>query len=189
MNRLYIKVCGALMRETEVDGYNGVIWYLLGAWAVLRFCPKDIGAMSVILLSWCDTAASTFGRLWGRYTPRIRKGKSLAGSLAAMVVGVLSAAWFWGYLAPSYGAIQGWDSGEWAFAYQGSLTLPMQVKGLLGWKETEGGGGLSSVGSCVVPQLSWNFLLKKKFMRLPIFWDALSLLCPQFFRNTLSLSS
>ncbi|KIW07491.1 uncharacterized protein PV09_01456 [Verruconis gallopava] len=137
-NRLYIKLLGALMRETEVDGYNGVIWYLLGAWAVLRFCPKDIGTMSVILLSWCDTAASTFGRLWGRYTPRIRKGKSLAGSLAAMVVGVATAAWFWGYVAPNYGALNGWDTGKNAFAFQGQLSLPSSVKGLLGWKEDEG---------------------------------------------------
>lgn len=129
---------GALMRESEVDGYNGVIWYLLGAWAVLRYCPKDIGAMSVILLSWCDTAASTFGRLWGRYTPQVRKGKSLAGSLAAMFVGIATAAWFWGYLAPNNGAINGWDSGKWAFAFQGTLSLPSQAEELLGWKESEG---------------------------------------------------
>jgi diacylglycerol kinase (CTP) len=137
-NRLYIRVLGALMRETEVDGYNGVIWYLLGAWAVLRFFPKDVGVMGVVLLSWCDTAASTFGRLWGRYTPRIRKGKSLAGSLAAMAVGVATAVWFWGYLAPNTGAINGWDTGENSFAFQGRLSLPTSIKGFLGWSDSEG---------------------------------------------------
>ncbi|KAL8888852.1 MAG: hypothetical protein Q9205_007792, partial [Flavoplaca limonia] len=40
-NKFYIRVLGALMRESEVEGWNGVIWYLLGAWAVLRFLPKD----------------------------------------------------------------------------------------------------------------------------------------------------
>lgn len=43
---------GALMRETEYDGWNGVIWYLLGAWIVLWFFPKDVGVMGVLLLSW-----------------------------------------------------------------------------------------------------------------------------------------
>jgi len=133
------------MRESEVDGYNGVIWYLLGAWAVLRYCPKDVGVMSVLLLSWCDTAASTFGRLWGRYTPRIRKGKSLAGTLAALVVGMGTAALFWGYLAPTFGAPYGYDTGDQIFAFQGRLTLPTQIKGLLGWSSDQGTitGGLA----------------------------------------------
>jgi diacylglycerol kinase (CTP) len=70
LNRLYVRLMGAFMRETEYDGWNGVIWYLLGAWIVLGFFPKDVGVMGVLLLSWCDTAASTFGRAYGRYTPR-----------------------------------------------------------------------------------------------------------------------
>jgi len=169
LNRLYVKLLGALMRETEVDGYNGVIWYLLGAWAVLRFCPKDVGAMSVILLSWCDTAASTFGRLWGRYTPRIRRGKSLAGSLAAMVVGVATAIWFWGYLAPRHGAVNGWDAGEWAFAFQGHLTLPLQVKSLLGWEATE--GVISGSTALVVVSL-WTGLIASASEAVDLFgWD------------------
>ncbi|MCJ1430159.1 hypothetical protein MMC29_008075, partial [Sticta canariensis] len=99
-NRFYIRVLGALMRESEVEGWNGVIWYLLGAWTVLRFLPKDVGVMGVLLLSWCDTAASTVGRMYGRYTPRIRRGKSVAGSAAAAVVGILTAGMFWGWAVP-----------------------------------------------------------------------------------------
>lgn len=137
MNKLYIKVVGALMRESEVDGWNGVIWYLLGAWIVLRWFPKDIGVVSVLLLSWCDTAASTFGRLWGRYTLRIRRGKSLAGSLAALLVGVGTAVMFWGWVAPLWGEPQGYDTGENAFAYQRRLTLPSQIRGLLGWSSEQ----------------------------------------------------
>src|SRR4051794_29038897 len=68
-NWLYIRVLGALMRESEYSGWNGVIWYLVGTWAVLTIFPKDIAPLSILLLSWCDTAASTFGRLYGRYTP------------------------------------------------------------------------------------------------------------------------
>lgn len=130
-NRFYIRVLGALMRESEVEGWNGVIWYLLGAWTVLRFLPKDVGVMSVLLLSWCDTAASTIGRLLGRYTPRIRKGKSLAGSAAAMGVGVLTAGLFWGWAVPRYGFDEG-------FMFNGTLRVPGPARGLLGWKGDEG---------------------------------------------------
>ena len=127
-NRAYVRVCGALMRETEVnDKYNGVIWYLLGAWAALRFFPKDVGVMSVMLLSWCDTAASTLGRLYGRYTPRVRKGKSLAGSLAALVVGISTAWLFWGYLVPRY-----WGFEE-SFMFKDRLTLPESARLTLGY--------------------------------------------------------
>ncbi|KAL9032043.1 MAG: hypothetical protein Q9214_008129, partial [Letrouitia sp. 1 TL-2023] len=140
-NRLYIRVLGALMRESEVEGYNGVIWYLLGAWAVLRFLPKDVGVMSVLLLSWCDTAASTCGRLFGRYTPRIRRGKSLAGSAAALGVGVLTAGLFWGWAVPRYGFDEG-------FMFKGWLRAPEVVRKMVGWTTPEEGtvGGLAALG-------------------------------------------
>lgn len=130
------------MRESEVnEKYNGVIWYLLGAWAVLRFLPKDVGVMSVLLLSWCDTAASTMGRMYGRYTPRIRKGKSLAGSAAAAVVGVLTAGLFWGWVVPRCWGFE--DS----FMFKGELALPSGIRGAVGWKEGQGTvGGWVALG-------------------------------------------
>ncbi|KAI9369737.1 hypothetical protein BJX61DRAFT_133466 [Aspergillus egyptiacus] len=131
-NRLYIRCMGALMRETEVSGYNGVIWYLVGAYAVLRFFPKDVGVMGVLLLSWCDTAASTFGRLYGRHTLSLRKGKSLAGTLAAWFVGVVTAAAFWGFFVPYIGPFPN-DPAD-AFMYTGRLNLfPDCAKRLIGW--------------------------------------------------------
>jgi diacylglycerol kinase (CTP) len=120
VNRFYVRALGALMRETEYAGWNGVVFYLLGAWIVLYFFPKDVGVVSVLLLSWCDTAASTFGRLWGRYTPRIRRGKSLAGSLAAFVVGVATSWVFYGWLVPKFGPMPGDDT----FMFKGVLSLP-----------------------------------------------------------------
>lgn len=135
-NQFYIKVLGALMRETEVSGYNGVIWYLVGAYVALTFFPKDIGVVAILLLSWCDTAASTFGRLWGRYTIRLRKGKSLAGTLAALVTGALAAVFFWGWLAPRVGPTINEPAD--AFMFQNRLTLPSSVKGSLGWSQTDG---------------------------------------------------
>lgn len=121
------------MRETEVDGYNGVIWYLLGTFIALQFFPKDIGVMSVLLLSWCDTAASTFGRLYGRYTIRLRRGKSLAGSLAAAVVGSLTALVFWGWFGPRGGNFYGDQEGT--FMYQGRLGFSQAATRSLGWKD------------------------------------------------------
>ncbi|KAL4921949.1 hypothetical protein BDW62DRAFT_173717 [Aspergillus aurantiobrunneus] len=135
VNKLYIRCVGALMRETEVSGYNGVIWYLVGAYSVLRFFPKDVGVMGVLLLSWCDTAASTFGRLYGRYTYSLRKGKSLAGTLAAWLVGVVTAAAFWGWIVPHVGTFP--NDPEGAFLYTGRLNLlPDPVKRLVGWTVT-----------------------------------------------------
>lgn len=131
-NRLYIRILGPFMRESEAhDRFNGVIMYLAGVWATMRFCRKDVALMSVLLLSWCDSAASTFGRLWGKYTPRVRRGKSLAGSLAAFVVGVGAALLFWGLIAPSgYGSEM--NGGANSFAFEGTLTLPRQVREALG---------------------------------------------------------
>ena len=122
------------MRESEVDGYNGVIWYLLGAWTVLRFFPKDVACLAILLLSWCDTAASTFGRLYGRYTPRLRKGKSVAGSAAAAIVGMVTAAMFYGWAVPRWGHDED-------FMFQGSLRLPEMVRQPLGIDGSQQGTG------------------------------------------------
>lgn len=123
VNRLYVRLLGALMRESEYEGWNGVIFYLLGAWIVLFFFPKDVGVMSVLLLSWCDTAASTFGRLWGRYTIRLRRGKSLAGSLAAFAFGVATSYMWYGVLVPWLGPMPGDED----FMFKGVLSLPSTV--------------------------------------------------------------
>lgn len=143
LNRFYVRVLGAFMRETEYDGWNGVIWYLLGAWIVLWSFPKDVAVMGVLLLSWCDTAASTVGRAYGRYTPRIRRGKSLAGSLGAFAVGVTTAALFWGWLSPRTGPFPG--DNEWPFMFTGNLYLPDPIRNLAGLTESQGriGGGLA----------------------------------------------
>lgn len=94
----------------------------------LTFFPLDIATVAILMcvcmvvsahsfspiftsLSWADTAASTFGRLWGRYTPPLptrmpllrlplAPRKSLAGFIAASVTGGAIAASFWAYVAP-----------------------------------------------------------------------------------------
>lgn len=167
LNRFYVRCLGAFMRESEYSGYNGVIWYLLGAWTVLYFFPKDVAVVSVMLLSWCDTAASTFGRAYGRYTPRIRKGKSLAGSLAAFLVGVVTAAWFWGWAAPRTPAFPGDELHP--FMFTGVLRLPTAAADLLGLSEEQATitgtvalgvmslwSGLAAAGSEVIDLFGWD---------------------------------
>lgn len=99
--RIYERVLGVLMREGEKERVNGVIWYLVGVMTSLHFFPEDIASVSIIVLSWCDPAASSFGRLLGKRTPSLPGGifarrKSLAGFLAAGIVGTLIAYLFWG---------------------------------------------------------------------------------------------
>lgn len=164
-NRFYVRYMGAFMRESEFAGWNGVIFYLLGAWIVLYSFPKDVGTMGVLLLSWCDTAASTFGRLYGRYTPRIRRGKSLAGSTAAFIVGVVTSVVFWGWLAPTIGPMPGDEN----FMFKGTLSLPQAVAGAVGLTDAQATvsgsialaimgawSGLSAAASEVVDIFGWD---------------------------------
>jgi diacylglycerol kinase (CTP) len=153
-NRFYVRCLGALMRETEVDGYNGVIWYLLGALIALQLYPKDIGVMSVLLLSWCDTAASTFGRLYGRYTIRLRRGKSLAGTLAAFATGIITAVMFWGWLAPRTGTFP--DDPPNGFMFQGQLGLPIAATRYLGWND--GSATISGGVALAVMSIATGFI-------------------------------
>ncbi|KAG5951351.1 hypothetical protein E4U53_003281 [Claviceps sorghi] len=169
VNRLYVRLLGALMRESEYSGFNGVIFYLLGAWAVLYFLPKDVSAMSVLLLSWCDTAASTFGRLWGRYTPRLRRGKSLAGSLAACLVGVATSFFWYGWLVPTFGPMPGDEN----FMFKGTLTLsvPSTVAHALGLSVSQSAVTVS--GTLALTILSvWNGFAASASEVVDIFgWD------------------
>lgn len=101
-NYLYCHVAGPLMRKKEIHTYNGVLWYLLGLIFSFTFFSKDVAMISLCLLSWSDTAASTFGRKYGHLTPKLTKHKSLAGSLAAFTVGVLTCYMFYGLFVPIY---------------------------------------------------------------------------------------
>ncbi|KAK9702066.1 Diacylglycerol kinase [Basidiobolus ranarum] len=96
-NRFYIKVVGFLMRKNEETQVNGVVYFLLGGIIALYFFPRDIALLSIIILSWCDPAASIFGRLWGKYTYRFSNGKSIAGCFGSWLIGTLITYYFWGY--------------------------------------------------------------------------------------------
>ncbi|KAF5344766.1 hypothetical protein D9756_011062 [Leucocoprinus leucothites] len=67
--RLYERVLGFLMRESEKHSTNGVIWSILGVNFALQFYPHDVATVAILILSWADTAASTIGRLYGPSSP------------------------------------------------------------------------------------------------------------------------
>lgn len=109
--RAFEKCVGIFMRDSERQTSNGVIWYMLGVNTVLVTLPLDIAVVSVAILSWADTAASTFGRLYGQFTPRLparspilglplAPRKSLAGFVAAAITGAAVAVGFWSFVAP-----------------------------------------------------------------------------------------
>jgi len=131
--KIYERYFGFLMRESEKLQINGVIWYLLGVLFSLNVYPIDVAVVSILILSWADTAASTFGRLWGRYTPALpshvplipflpsslrsrialpfARRKSVAGFIAASITAGAIAFGFWGWIAPiaSSEATWTWD--------------------------------------------------------------------------------
>lgn len=102
LNKAYCNVMGALMRESEINGINGTIWYLLGLILVFSFASKDVGLMAVLLLSWADTAASSVGRAYGYLTPKY-KNKSLAGFMGAFIASELACLLLYGIIIPKFG--------------------------------------------------------------------------------------
>lgn len=57
-NRLWMRVMGPLMRDKEKQQWNGVIFYLLGAWTVLSFFPKvfslEFSFRNLLIVGYCD---------------------------------------------------------------------------------------------------------------------------------------
>ncbi|KAF8800119.1 hypothetical protein BYT27DRAFT_7056244, partial [Phlegmacium glaucopus] len=130
--RLYERFLGFLMRESERDSINGVVWYILGVNFALTFYPQDVATVAILILSWADTAASTIGRLYGSSTPKLPSSvpflrlplaprKSLAGFLAASVTGACIAFGFWGWVAGMRNGgrdvVWSWDGGVRSLAH------------------------------------------------------------------------
>ncbi|KAG8904865.1 hypothetical protein FRB99_001032 [Tulasnella sp. 403] len=160
--RLYEKAVGFLMRESERRSTNGVIWYMVGVIYVLALFPRDIAVVAILILSWCDTAASTFGRMYGKKTwplPRRLLGlplaprKSVAGSAAAILTGALVAAGFWGFAVPqwqgySIEAAQKWGTVAWKWS-----DMPGQALVSGGWPSLVAVSTVTGVISGVVEAL------------------------------------
>jgi len=138
--RIFERCVGFLMRESEKNSSNGVIWYMLGAIFVLSVYPLDVAVVSIMILSWADTAASTIGRLYGPRTsslPRrlpilnipLASRKSVAGFMAASVTGACIAIGFWGWIVPMCNTPSSW---QWAVGADATNETVRAAGGWLG---------------------------------------------------------
>lgn len=107
VNKAVLPFVRLFMRKHEALLWNGIVFYLAGAGLVLSFAAKDIALMSIVLLSWADTAASTVGRTFGKYTPEVGRGKSIAGCLASAFTGLCACYLFYGYFVLEYPWVNG----------------------------------------------------------------------------------
>ncbi|KZT52594.1 hypothetical protein CALCODRAFT_81624 [Calocera cornea HHB12733] len=150
VRQIWEKQLGKFMRESEKTQINGTVWYCLGAITCLYFYPRDIAVASILILSWCDTAASVFGRLISSssrlspyspllpnplfgYIPIARK-KSLGGTFAGGIVGVAIAL---GMFGPGWGCafvgiIAGLAEAVDVGGLDDNLTLPV-LSGAMMW--------------------------------------------------------
>ncbi|KAI0061187.1 hypothetical protein BV25DRAFT_1827062 [Artomyces pyxidatus] len=154
--RIYERCLGFLMRESEKNHTNGVIWYIIGVIFCLTLYPQDISIISIMLLSWADTAASTFGRAWGSLTPPLpartpilglplAPRKSLAGFLAATITGACIVFSFWSWLAPAVGdPLPSWD---WETGVAGeAIDTSVVGAAVRGWLREAGFQGVNNGG-------------------------------------------
>lgn len=114
VNEMVLPFVRHFMREHEAQLWNGIVFYLAGAGLVLSLAPKDIAVVSIMLLSWADTAASTVGRAFGRYTPSVGHNKSLAGCLASALTGLCVCYFFYGYVVPEFPDVSTADELLWS---------------------------------------------------------------------------
>ncbi|KAG6840278.1 hypothetical protein C0991_007766 [Blastosporella zonata] len=162
--RTYERCLGFLMRESEKKSTNGVIWYILGVNFALTFYPLDVATVAILILSWADTTASTFGRMFGSRTPPLpprtpilrlplAPRKSLAGFIAATITGTAIALAFWGLIAPVRNDITwAWDEGVLASSTKPPSILPalgVTASGLAGAPGFLGLGAISLVAGLV----------------------------------------
>ncbi|KAF8310024.1 hypothetical protein DL93DRAFT_1682888 [Clavulina sp. PMI_390] len=125
--RAYERLLGFLMRDAEKTSINGVVWYLIGVVFVLAVYPRDVAVEAILLLSWADTAASTFGRLYGHRTPRlpnrilglpVAARKSLAGVFGSFTIAMLTTLAFWGFCTSGMG--KGLPEASWQWTQPGT---------------------------------------------------------------------
>lgn len=129
--RVYEALLGFLMRPAEKSHWNGVIFYLLGVITSLATLPLDISVLSILILSWVDTAASVVGRVYGTEgarlpSPPFARRKSLAGFVGALVVGTATAAGFWGMWA-GRGTLAEREALSWIPLRVSPVVLPLQT--------------------------------------------------------------
>ena len=94
-NEKVLKLWGPFMRSSEINHYSGVPHYVAATVLAFGIFPRPVAVLSILYLACGDPIASLFGVLYGKYSVRLGRGKSLigtiAGTLACAVVTLLFA--------------------------------------------------------------------------------------------------
>jgi dolichol kinase len=96
LNQAILKVWGPFIRKCEVNRISGIPFYVGAACLAIAIFPKEIAALSILLLAWGDPIASLFGILYGDRGPRFANGKSLVGTVAGVIACLMVASVFLG---------------------------------------------------------------------------------------------
>lgn len=98
-------VPAGFLRPYEERGMSGTFWYIVGVLTVLAMGTfmatgegrgRDLACLSILYLAWVDPTAAFVGRRWGRHRPGFMSGKSIEGSMAALIMGMLITRFFLG---------------------------------------------------------------------------------------------
>jgi dolichol kinase len=101
VNNLMLFRMGGVHRASEINNISGLPWTLAGSLlTMLFFHDKNIVMVSMLYLSFGDTAAALFGKKHGR--TRTWYDKTLEGSLACFIVCVIAGLFF---LKPTYAVL------------------------------------------------------------------------------------
>lgn len=95
MQKLAIRLFGAIMRRRELHSLTGTTYLLIGTGIILALFPHDIVALSLLFLALGDPLASFFGLKFGSL--KIVGKKTIEGSLAAFFVCSLIAFCFYSW--------------------------------------------------------------------------------------------
>lgn len=85
INQAILKVWAPFIRRCEVDRISGIPFYVGASCLAIAIFPKEIAALSILLLAWGDPIASLFGILFGDRSIRFANGKSLIGTAAGVL--------------------------------------------------------------------------------------------------------
>lgn len=93
LQKLSVKLFGAIMRRRELHGYTGTTYLLLGTAIILALFPHNVVSLSLLFVAFGDPLASFVGLKFGSL--KIVGKKTLEGSLAAYAICALVAYFFY----------------------------------------------------------------------------------------------
>jgi dolichol kinase len=94
-----------IVRPRERYRTVSATWYLLGLAVATAIAPREAVCVAALVLAFGDPAAAIIGHRWGRR--KLRRDKSVVGTLAFVVAGALAAGVYLALAAPHVGLVRG----------------------------------------------------------------------------------